>query len=41
MQLAGLLDEDLRRGAAPRSGMQKIDQALTAKALERNWRKDQ
>ena len=41
MQLAGLLDEELRRGAAPRSGMQKIDQALTAKALERHWRKDQ
>jgi len=41
MQLAGLLDEDLRRGAAPRSGQQKLEQALTAKALERNWRKDQ
>lgn len=41
MQLAGLLDENLRRGAAPRSGPQKLEQALTAKALERNWRKDQ
>jgi penicillin-binding protein 1C len=41
MQLAGLLDEGLRRGAAPRSGGQKLEQALTAKALERNWRKDQ
>ena len=41
MQLAGLLDEGLRRGAAPRSGNQKLEQALTAKALERSWRKDQ
>ncbi|HEX8883802.1 MAG TPA: transglycosylase domain-containing protein, partial [Noviherbaspirillum sp.] len=41
MQLAGLLDEGLRRGAAPRSGPQKLEQALTAKALERGWRKDQ
>jgi penicillin-binding protein 1C len=41
MQLAGLLDEGLRRGAAPRRGGQKLEQALTAKALERNWRKDQ
>jgi penicillin-binding protein 1C len=41
MQLAGLLDADLRRGAAPRSGGQKLDQALSAQALERGWRKDQ
>ncbi|WP_194711659.1 penicillin-binding protein 1C [Noviherbaspirillum soli] len=41
MQLAGLLDDGLRRGAAPRSGSQKLEQALTAKALERTWRKDQ
>jgi len=41
MQLAGLLDADLRRGPAPRSGGQKLDQALTAQALERGWRKDQ
>ncbi|MET0964739.1 MAG: penicillin-binding protein 1C [Noviherbaspirillum sp.] len=41
MQLAGLLDEQLRRGAAPRSGGQKLQQALRAQALERSWRKDQ
>ena len=41
MQLAGLLDADLQRGAAPRSGSQKVAQALRAQALERSWRKDQ
>jgi penicillin-binding protein 1C len=41
MQLAGLLDADLRRKNAPRSGAQKISQVLLAKGLERNWRKDQ
>ena len=41
MQLAGLLDDDLRRGAAPRSGSRKVAQALAAQSLERNWRKDQ
>ncbi len=41
MQLAGLLDEDLQRGASGRSVGQKIDQVLAARVLERNWRKDQ
>lgn len=41
MQLAGLLDADLRRRAAPRSFVQKISQAMVAQELERNWRKDQ
>ncbi|MDA7415212.1 penicillin-binding protein 1C [Xenophilus arseniciresistens] len=41
MQLAGLLDEDLRRGRDGRSFGQKIGQALTATQLERRWRKDQ
>jgi len=41
MQLAGLLDADLRRGAAPRSGSRKVAQALAAQSLERHWRKDQ
>ncbi|WP_399678755.1 transglycosylase domain-containing protein [Xenophilus sp.] len=41
MQLAGLLDEDLRRAGGGRSLGQKIDQAYTATQLERGWRKDQ
>ena len=41
MQLAGLLDDDLRRGAAPRSGGRKVAQVLAAQALERSWRKDE
>ncbi|RYY82897.1 MAG: penicillin-binding protein 1C, partial [Comamonadaceae bacterium] len=41
MQLAGLLDEDLRRGRDGRSFGQKIGQALTATQLERRWRKDE
>jgi penicillin-binding protein 1C len=41
MQLAGLLDDDLQRGAGGRSVGQKIDQVLAARALERSWRKDQ
>lgn len=41
MQLAGLIDEDLRRGPGGRSLGQKIGQALTATLLERHWRKDQ
>ena len=41
MQLAGLLDEDLRRRVAPRSIGQKLTQAMVARELERNWRKDQ
>ena len=41
MQLAGLLDEELQRGAGGRSVGQKIDQVLAARALESSWRKDQ
>ena len=41
MQLAGLLDEDLRRKSAPRTTSQKLSQALVAQSLERQWRKDQ
>ena len=41
MQLAGLLDEDLKRSAGGRSVVQKIGQTVSAQMLERNWRKDQ
>ncbi len=41
MQLAGLLDEDLKRGSGGRSVLQKLGQTLSAKSLERGWRKDQ
>lgn len=41
MQLAGLLDEDLRARAGGRSLAQKVEQAITAQRLERSWRKDQ
>ncbi len=41
MQLAGLLDTDLRGGTGGRNLKQKIGQAIDATALERNWRKDQ
>ena len=41
MQLAGLLDEDLRLGAGGRSLRQKIGQAVMATRLESGWRKDQ
>ncbi|MFZ6644073.1 penicillin-binding protein 1C [Undibacterium sp. TJN25] len=41
MQLAGLLQEDLRRRAAPRSATQKISQVFVAQVLEQRWRKDQ
>lgn len=41
MQLAGLLDEDLRRADGGRSMSQKMAQAVRATALERNWSKDQ
>ena len=41
MQLAGLLDGDLRRVAGGRSVVQKIGQAVSAQMLERGWRKDQ
>jgi len=41
MQLAGLLDDDLRRRTSPRSIRQKMSQVVVAQQLERNWRKDQ
>ena len=41
MQLAGLLDDDLRLGTGGRSLRQKIGQALMATRLESSWRKDQ
>ena len=41
MQLAGLLDDDLRQGKNGRSVVQKISQTVSAQQLERSWRKDQ
>lgn len=41
MQLAGLLDEDLRRGSGGRSVVQKIGQTVSAQRLEPSGRKDQ
>ena len=41
MQLAGLLDDDLKRGNAGRNVAQKIGQTVSAQWLERSWRKDQ
>ncbi|CAM8665762.1 PbpC Membrane carboxypeptidase/penicillin-binding protein PbpC [Comamonadaceae bacterium] len=41
MQLAGLLDEDLKRGSSGRSVVQKLGQTMAAESLERGWRKDQ
>ena len=41
MQLAGLLDEDLRAGSSGRSVGQKIGQTLSTQVLEARWRKDQ
>ena len=41
MQLAGLLDDDLRLGTGGRSLRQKIGQAVMATRLEASWRKDQ
>ncbi|MBO9514717.1 MAG: penicillin-binding protein 1C [Variovorax sp.] len=41
MQLAGLLDDDLRRGGGGRSLGQKLGQTISAQQLERGWRKDQ
>ena len=41
MQLAGLLDEDLKTGATGRSLPQKLGQTVAAQVLERRWRKDQ
>jgi penicillin-binding protein 1C len=41
MQLAGLLDDDLRRGGGGRNFTQKLGQTVAAQQLERHWRKDQ
>jgi penicillin-binding protein 1C len=41
MQLAGLLDEDLKTGTAGRTLPQKLGQTVAAQVLERRWRKDQ
>lgn len=41
MQLAGLVDDDLRARGGGRTIGQKVGQAATALALERSWRKDQ
>ncbi len=41
MQLAGLLDDDLRRAGGGRSIAQKLSQTVAAQRLEQNWRKDQ
>ena len=41
MQLAGLLDENLRRNTGGRSVLQKLEQTVSAQSLERSWRKDQ
>ena len=41
MQLAGLLDDGLRRAPGGRSVVQKIGQSVSAQLLERHWRKDQ
>lgn len=41
MQLAGLLDAELRAGAAGRSWTQKFNQALAARELEAGWSKAQ
>ena len=41
MQLAGLLDADLRQRGGGRSVLQKIGQAVSAQQLERHWRKDE
>ncbi|WP_051675838.1 penicillin-binding protein 1C [Polaromonas glacialis] len=41
MQLAGLLDPELRAGTRGRSITQKIGQTFSAQLLEQRWRKDQ
>jgi penicillin-binding protein 1C len=41
MQLAALLDDDLKRGLHGRSVAQKLGQTVSAQLLERSWRKDQ
>ena len=41
MQLAGLLDADLKPESGGRNLVQKIGQTVSAQILERHWRKDQ
>lgn len=41
MQLAGLIDEELRVGTGGRSWGQKLGQVVTARELESSWRKDE
>ncbi len=41
MQLAGLLDADLKRGESGRTWMQKVSQARAAMAIEKSWSKQQ
>ncbi|HEY2254062.1 MAG TPA: penicillin-binding protein 1C [Variovorax sp.] len=41
MQLAALLDDELRRAGGARTLTQKLKQALAAQRLEQDWRKDQ
>ncbi len=41
MQLAGLLDEDLKAASSGRSVGQKISQTLSTQVLEARWRKDE
>ncbi|MFZ6772489.1 penicillin-binding protein 1C [Undibacterium sp. SXout7W] len=41
MQLAGLLEEDIRRRSSARTTAQKLSQAWIAQSLEQTWRKDQ
>ncbi len=41
MQLAGLLDDELRASNSGRSMTQKIGQTFAAQVLEQRWRKDQ
>ena len=41
MQLAGLLDDDLRVSGGGRSLTQKIGQTVSSQVLEAHWRKDQ
>ena len=41
MQLAGLLDDDLRVSGGGRSLTQKISQTVSSQVLEAHWRKDQ
>ena len=41
MQLAGLLDDDLKAPTGGRSFTQKVGQTFSAQGLEQRWRKDQ